>query len=216
VPARELNVDPVEFGKEYEIPVQHARTKFLGPDDHAAIDSLAAKLWMIENAEHTIDFTYYIFKADLIGYAMVGAMCDAVRRGVDVRVTIDSVGSISGLTHAPLRALETCAEDAGFMRNRQGQITTRKARVQVVVFNAVSKFGNPNRRSHDKLLIVDGHHPKKAAVMTGGRNISLDYYGINEDGTEEKCGDEHIDNRKPRLFFRLHAGCLCVERRLKA
>lgn len=185
LPQRELDIDPVEIGKEYKIPVQHARTKFLGPDDHAAIDSLAAKLWMIENAEHTIDFTYYIFKADLIGYAMLGAMCNAVQRGVDVRVTVDSAGSISGLTHAPLRALETCAEKAGFMRNRQGQITTRKARVQVVVFNALSKLGNPNRRSHDKLLIKDGRFEDKSAVMTGGRNISEDYYGILGDGSPD-------------------------------
>jgi putative cardiolipin synthase len=185
VPGRELDEDLIELGKAYEIPVQHARTKFLGPDDHAAIDSLAVKLWMIENAQHTIDFTYYIFKADLIGYAMLGAMCNAVRRGVDVRVTVDSAGSISGGEHAPLRALETCAEDAGFMRNRQGQLTTRKARVQVVIFNALSKINNPNRRSHDKLLVMDGQFEGKSAVITGGRNISEDYYGILGDGSPD-------------------------------
>ena len=96
VSAKELDVDLIKLGKRAEIPIQHARTKFLGPTDEAAITSLAAKLWMIENAEHTIDFTYYIFKTDLIGYAMLGAMCNAVQRGVDVRVTVDSVGSISG------------------------------------------------------------------------------------------------------------------------
>jgi phosphatidylserine/phosphatidylglycerophosphate/cardiolipin synthase-like enzyme len=185
VPGREVDEDLIELGKSYEIPVQHARTKFLGPDDHAAIDSLAVKLWMIENAQHTIDFTYYIFKADLVGYAMIGAMCNAVRRGVDVRVTVDSAGSISGGEHAPLRALETCAEDAGFMRNRQGQLTTRRARVQVVIFNSLSKLSNPNRRSHDKLLVADGRFEGKSAMITGGRNISEDYYGILGDGTPD-------------------------------
>jgi phosphatidylserine/phosphatidylglycerophosphate/cardiolipin synthase-like enzyme len=185
VPGRELEEDLIELGKAYEIPVQNARTKFLGPDDHAAIDSLAVKLWMIENAQHTIDFTYYIFKADLVGYAMLGAMCNAVRRGVDVRVTVDSAGSISGGEHAPLRALETCAEDAGFMRNTQGQLTTKRARVQVVIFNALSKISNPNRRSHDKLLVMDGQFEGKSAVITGGRNISEDYYGILADGSPD-------------------------------
>jgi hypothetical protein len=56
--------------------------------------------------------------------------------------------------------------------------------VQVVIFNALTKF-QFNRRSHDKLLVVDGSFPDKAAVMTGGRNISLDYYGINKDGSED-------------------------------
>ena len=35
---------------------------------------------------------------------------------------------------------------------------------------------------HDKLLVVDGSFPDKAMVMTGGRNVSLDYYGITEQG----------------------------------
>jgi len=185
VSSGDIEEDLIELGKQADIPIQHARTKFLGPTNHAAIDSLAVKLWMIENAEHTIDFTYYIFKTDLIGYAMIGAMCDAVKRGVDIRVTIDSLGSISGGSHAPLRALETCADRAGFMRNNAGQLTTRKARVQVVIFNAVSKPGNPNRRSHDKLLVKDGSFERKSAVITGGRNISEDYYGIQGDGTPD-------------------------------
>lgn len=183
LPSREIGEDLIELGKQADIPVQHARTKYLGPTDHAAIDSLAVKLWMIENARHTIDFTYYIFKTDLVGYAMLGAMCNAVRRGVDVRVTVDSVGSISGSAHPALRALETCAERAGFMRNSEGQLTTKKARVQVVIFNAVSKISNPNRRSHDKLLVMDGSFEDRSAVITGGRNISEDYYGIRADGT---------------------------------
>jgi hypothetical protein len=70
------------------------------------------------------------------------------------------------------------------MRNAKGELTTKKARVQVVIFNAMTKF-NFNRRSHDKLLVVDGHFPDKAVAITGGRNISLDYYGILEDGSED-------------------------------
>ena len=181
----ELGEDLIELGKNAEIPVQQARTKFLGPNDEAAITSLAVKLWMIENAEHTIDFTYYIFKTDLVGNAMLGALCNAVRRGVDVRVTVDSLGSISGGSHSALRALETCADDAGFMRNSQGQLTTKKARVQVVIFNAVTKLNSPNRRSHDKLLVKDGSFEGKAVMITGGRNISGDYYGIQGDGTPD-------------------------------
>ena len=52
VPGRELDEDLIELGKAYEIPVQHARTKFLGPDDHAAIDSLAGR---IDQQNQTLD-----------------------------------------------------------------------------------------------------------------------------------------------------------------
>ena len=185
MPPEDHGLDLVAIGKNAEIPVQSARARFLGPTAREAIESLAVKLWMIENADHTIDFSYYIFKTDLVGYALLGALCNAVQRGVDIRVTVDSAGSIGGVTHPALRALETCADDAGFMRNEAGELTTRKARVQVVIFNAITKLGNPNRRSHDKLLVKDGNFEAKSAVITGGRNISEDYYGIRDDGTPD-------------------------------
>jgi len=183
IPPGKLSINPVELSEQANVPINQARAKLLGPSYEDAIRSLAVKLWVIEHARYTVDVMYYIFARDPVGYAMLGELCDAVKRGVDVRIMVDSLGSFSP-THDELRALETCADQAGFMRNQQGQITTKKARVQTVIFNAVSKL-RINRRSHDKLLVVDGHSPADAVVMTGGRNISLDYYGINEDGTRD-------------------------------
>jgi phosphatidylserine/phosphatidylglycerophosphate/cardiolipin synthase-like enzyme len=182
-PPSELDIDPIKLGAEAQVPVNSARAKIIGPTYEDALTSLAAKIWLIENAQHTVDVMYYIFATDPVGYAMLGALCNAVKRGVDVRIMVDALGSMRPL-HSELRAVETCAENAGFIRNEDGQVTTRKARVQVVIFNALTKF-QFNRRSHDKLLVVDGSFPDKAAVMTGGRNISLDYYGINEDGSKD-------------------------------
>jgi phosphatidylserine/phosphatidylglycerophosphate/cardiolipin synthase-like enzyme len=185
---KELGKDPITYGMNADIPVQGARGKILGPDDEGAIDSLAVKLWMIENAGHTIDFGYYIFTPDIVGYAMVGAMCDAVKRGVDIRVMVDSLGSMK-VSRTTLAALKTCENQAGFMRNEAGELTIRKARVQVMIFNAISKIStSPNRRSHDKLLIVDADFHDKALMMTGGRNISLDYYGITAEGDYDPYG----------------------------
>jgi putative cardiolipin synthase len=191
VPADELEFDPVETGKRAKIPIQHADVKFLGTTSDAGLDSLAAKIWMVENAQHTVDAVYYIFKRDIVGEALLGAMCNAVKRGVDVRFMVDSVGSLDS-SHDGLKALESCGEEAGFMRNAAGELTIRKARVQVVIFNAISKvFVNVNRRSHDKLIVVDGSFPDRAMVMTGGRNISLSYYGIHADGSPNP--DSYMD-----------------------
>ncbi len=181
--ASELTIDPVTAAREASIPVDKALTKVIGPGYDEALTSLAAKIWLIDNAKYTIDAMYYIFQPDIVGYSMLGALCNAVKRGVDVRLMVDSLGSISS-SHHELRALETCAEDAGFMRNTNGVMSTKRARVQVVIFNAISKL-HFNRRSHDKILVVDGHFSEDAAVMTGGRNISKDYYGINEDGSKD-------------------------------
>jgi len=182
-PADEHQLDMVELGIKLVLPQHDARTKFIGSGKGEGTRSLATKIWMIENAQHTIDMTYYIFKRDLVGEAMLGALCNAVQRGVDIRFMVDSVGSIDS-THSGLKALETCADEAGFMRNANGELTNKRARIQVVVFNAVSNvFVKLNRRSHDKLLVVDGKFPELAMVMTGGRNVSLSYYGINADGS---------------------------------
>lgn len=181
----ELLFDPVELAIQSETPIQHARTKIIGPTQADGLRSLATKIWMIENAQHTIDVVYYIFTRDEVGYAVLGALCNAVRRGVDVRIMVDSIGSMHP-THSELRALETCADDAGFMRNGEGEVTITRARVQVVIFSALSKISSwANRRSHDKLLVIDGHFPDRAIVMTGGRNISLAYYGIHADGSSD-------------------------------
>ncbi|MDH3762550.1 MAG: phospholipase D-like domain-containing protein [Gammaproteobacteria bacterium] len=182
VPASRLQIDTVQIGLDAQIPIQSAYAKILGPDQQDSLRSLAAKIWMIEQAQHTVDASYYIFSRDLVGSAILGALCNAVKRGVDVRLVVDSVGSFHP-THSDLKALHNCSAWGGFMRNASGELTTRRARAQVVVFNALSKvFVSFNRRSHDKLLVVDGLYPDKAMVMTGGRNISLDYYGITADG----------------------------------
>jgi phosphatidylserine/phosphatidylglycerophosphate/cardiolipin synthase-like enzyme len=191
LPPRKQAIDPIKLSAEAKVPINQAYAKVIGPTYDEALRSLAAKLWLIENAQHTIDVMYYIFARDAVGYAVLGALCNAVQRGVDVRMMVDSVGSLHP-SHDELRALETCASEAGFMRNIKGQVTTRKARVQVVIFNALSNL-QFNRRSHDKILVVDGHAPDKAAVMTGGRNISLDYYGIKEDGSRDPTAFRDVE-----------------------
>jgi phosphatidylserine/phosphatidylglycerophosphate/cardiolipin synthase-like enzyme len=181
--SNDLDINPIDYGRDAKIPINNARAKFIGSSREGGLISLATKLHIIEQAEHTIDAVYYIFRDDIVGLAVLGALCDAVERGVDVRIMVDSMGSVS-LNKDWLRALQSCALDSGFIRNANGDLTIYKARVQAVIFNAASKiFVNHNRRSHDKLLVADGHFPEIASVITGGRNISLDYYGILRDGS---------------------------------
>ena len=191
MPYKHLDQDPIALAERAEAPVNSARTKIIGSSYQESLRSLAAKLWMIEHAEHTLDLTYYIFTYDPTGYAILGALCNAVKRGVDIRIMVDSLGSMNA-SHSPLRALETCAVDAGQIRDAHGLQTPYKARVQVVIINALTSISSwSNRRSHDKLIIKDGSFPGKDVVMTGGRNISVDYYGISEDGSRNP--DTYLD-----------------------
>ncbi|MEN8132037.1 MAG: phospholipase D-like domain-containing protein [Pseudomonadota bacterium] len=185
VSPQELTLDPVGAAKNTFIPTTRDDVKILGPYGDDPLRSLALKIWMIENAQHTIDVVYYIFTPDLVGQAILGALCNAVQRGVDVRIMVDAVGSFNS-SKVHFRALDTCAENATNIRDAEGHLTQHRARVQMVIINAlINKDSKANRRSHDKLLLMDAEIPGKAAFITGGRNISLDYYGINEDGSKD-------------------------------
>ncbi|WP_221896274.1 hypothetical protein [Bathymodiolus japonicus methanotrophic gill symbiont] len=61
-------------------------------------------------------------------------------------------------------------------------------------FQRLSKaFVRMNRRSHDKLIVSDGHAPDKAVIMTGGCNISVSYYGIHEDGSPDPTAYQNLE-----------------------
>lgn len=184
-PPGEIPFDPIEVAENLPMPSKMAQARILGVSYDDAVRSLAVKLWMIDNSRYTIDMVYYIFERDAVGYAVLGSLCNAVKRGVDVRLMIDSLGSVH-MTHKELHALQSCESEAGFVLDRHGNATEIRARVQVVIVNALSKvFVHINRRAHDKLIIVDGHDREHAMLMTGGRNISLAYYGFKEDGTRD-------------------------------
>jgi hypothetical protein len=174
--------DPVRIASEAELPIEAAEAMLFDTRPERARDSLAAKIWMIENARHTVDIAYYIFRNDLVGQALLAAACDAVIRGVDVRILYDSAGSMT-LGTLDLGWLTLCEENAGWIRTADGQVSTRRARIQVAIFNALSNLStSPNRRSHDKLLAVDARFGEAGYLMTGGRNISLDYYAVTAEG----------------------------------
>ena len=112
----QLTVKTIDLGMEASVPILDARMRIIGSSYEESLRSLAAKIWLIDNAQFTVDAAYYIFKRDMVGYAFLGALCDAVKRGVDVRLMVDSLGSID-MVHSELKALENCAIDAGFVRN---------------------------------------------------------------------------------------------------
>ena len=45
-----LDINPVEFGREAKIPINHARAKFIGSTVEGGLTSLAAYLWLMTGA----------------------------------------------------------------------------------------------------------------------------------------------------------------------
>ncbi|MCB9707823.1 MAG: cardiolipin synthase [Myxococcales bacterium] len=112
-------------------------------------EAYPAMLNAINNAQHSIAFTSYIFDNDPMGRMFVDALSAAVKRGVHVRVLIDAVGA--RYSFPPIHW------------------ALRKKKVPVARFlptlSPASLFFL-NLRSHRKILVVDG----KKGFM-GGMNI---------------------------------------------
>jgi len=54
MPASKLTKDPIKMGADAQIPINLARVKVIGPKYDEALSSLAVKLWLIENVQHTV------------------------------------------------------------------------------------------------------------------------------------------------------------------
>jgi cardiolipin synthase A/B len=116
-------------------------------------EAYPAMLEAIRGAERSITLATYIFNDDPTGRAFVAALGDAVRRGVEVRVLVDDIGSRYDLPRifGPLRrATVPCA-----------------AFLPTLVPTFFPYF---NMRNHRKILVVDG-----TLGFTGGMNIDNEY-----------------------------------------
>jgi cardiolipin synthase len=99
-----------------------------------------AMLEAIASARHRVSFETYIFAAGEVAERFTGAFEAAARRGVDVRILLDSVGA-SGADGAHISRLERAGGRIGW-------------------FNPVASWSleEANYRTHRKALVIDGEH----------------------------------------------------------
>lgn len=131
-------------------------------------EKYAALFDAIDGAQHHVHVEYYIYEPGKIGDALRDRLVKAAERGVEVRVTIDWLGSQSLRTSyfAPLLA----------------------AGGQLAWFNPVAgrRFGPrlANFRSHRKIVVVDG-----VVGFTGGMNVSDRHSSLTD---ERYWRDTHV------------------------
>ncbi|MER5171669.1 MULTISPECIES: phospholipase D-like domain-containing protein [Thioclava] len=126
------------------------------------IEAFATRLKLVEQAEHSLDVQYYLWRPDACGSLMFNALRRAADRGVKVRILLDDNAT----------------------KRIDPRIVWMDAHPQVEVrlFNPfplrgmrllgyAMDFARLNRRMHNKALVADG----RAAVL-GGRNIGDEYY----------------------------------------
>ena len=134
-----------------------------GPAAHAA------QLDAIRHARHHIHLDVYIITDEKIGQEYAEALAERARAGVKVRLMFDAIGG-AGAGDAFRQKLA----DAG---------------VEIFEFNSTAdpRIWRINRRSHRKLLVVDGQ-----VAFTGGVNI-MDQYAEASPSAQHR-GSSHAAN----------------------
>jgi cardiolipin synthase A/B len=127
-----------------------------------AAQGYPAMLRAIEDAERSVYLEMYWFASDEVGERFKTALLAASRRGVEVAVIYDSVGSLG-------------TDDSFFWPLRQhGAVEEFNP---IAVWHRRFRLARLTRRDHRKLLVVDG----KLAV-TGGMNIGREWLPFQENG----------------------------------
>ena len=119
---------------------------------HEGAPAFDAMLAAVERAEHHVHAQCFIFRPDELGRRAIAVLCAAARRGVEVRLLVDSVGSYN-LRSRMLRDL-------------------KRAGGQVASFYPLFNPLRVNLRNHRKVLVVDGH-----TGFAGGLNVGDEYLG---------------------------------------
>ena len=151
---RQLVVPPVRSGHSFEL---------LATGDAA----FARLMALVQGAGRSIDLTMFILGDDATGHAVIEALAERAKHGIQVRVILDALGSVRSRRNAA-RAL-------------------RAAGAQMRVFMPLrhSLFqGRTNLRCHRKIVVVDGD-----VVFAGGMNLANEYMGPPNDGATPRWRD---------------------------
>ena len=134
----------------------------------APMDALAARLFLIDHAQDSLDVQYYLYHDDLSGSLVARHLVQAADRGVKVRMLLDDLDAAN---KDPVLAM--IAQHPNIHVRLFNPIYFRNLlRNLSLVFN-LDKLG---RRMHNKSLIADGQ-----VAIIGGRNIGDVYFAADDE-----------------------------------
>ena len=153
--------DPAFFGTAHALadpmPVEGNKITLLQNGDGIFPTMLAA----IRGAKYSVNFEAFLFESGTVGNTFRDALIESAKAGVKVRVILDGVGSGTKLDNSDVEAM-------------------RKGGCTVVYFHPTRswRIDKINRRSHRRILVVDGR-----IGFTGGVGFS-DHWQGNADAPE--------------------------------
>jgi putative cardiolipin synthase len=135
-----------------------------------AREALDWRLALTDHATRSIDIQYYLWNTDSTGLLLLSRLLDAADRGVRVRLLVDDLL----FENEEERLAALCQHGNVEIRIFNPQFTRSDGIASKL--EILARFGELNRRMHNKAFIVDN----RLAVM-GGRNIGDEYFGLSHD-----------------------------------
>lgn len=147
---------------------QQDRVRILD-DPHEA---LQARIDLIEQAERTLDVSYYSFLYGPSTEAVIALLADAADRGVRVRLILDGITNGLEPAYRPILAWLLQHEN-----------------LEVRFFNPPrgERHLPVNNRLHIKILMADD-----TQLISGGRNIGDEYFGIERGSAKRQSRDRDL------------------------
>ena len=151
--------DPEFFGSALAlcdpVPIAGNKIELLSNGD----EYFPAMLQAIRSAQHAVNFAAYILDSDEIGHQFRDAFCERAQNGVEVRLLLDGIGSAWNLDNSDVRML-------------------RKAGCKFSYYHPTASWraDRTNRRSHRRILVVDGK-----VGFTGSAGFGIRWAGHAED-----------------------------------
>lgn len=134
-------------------------------------NALMSRIAIIDNAGHSLDLQYYIFRNDDTGRLVAQHLLKAADRGVRVRLLLDDITMDDGTT-GMFDALDAHENIEVRLFN---PFNTHKPTALSKTMQMLVEFRRLNRRMHNKSFIADN----KVAIV-GGRNIADDYFDADD------------------------------------
>lgn len=203
--------------KPWDRVPQNALVKALIDPQEAAV----AQILAIRKAKHDIFIGTYIFGKDAYSLALMKEVKDALARGKNVHILLDSEGT-PGLWRHEIKMMHDFPR--GNVVDDFGNPTQKPAELTTVLFNPPSNIGKliPNffrhlgnlgqeandgrkvfrllaHRMHSKILGIDLDYPEGVAFI-GGRNKDGNYYGYEKVGPRTYNDTELMIRNDPNDF----------------
>jgi cardiolipin synthase len=138
----------------------------------------AAMLHDLQQAQHSIDMDYYIFEPDKLGKSVIDHLVAAAKRGVQVRLMIDGLGSLFSANDivsqlSPHGIAIKVFHPSPFALNLYQWSNTKGNMLE----KFLHFFRHINQRNHHKLCLID-----QQMLYTGSYNISQEHLSKQSGG----------------------------------